>query len=111
VNTLDVLLPAIARVNVVARDREDLLRSLVQDLFREGLIAEEREPLEKLLAREAVQSTALGGGIALPHARTVASPVHRFAAARVDPALDYDAPDGIPVALVFLLLGPPEAPV
>lgn len=109
-NTLDVLVPTIARVDVVARDREELLRSLVHDLFRAGLIAEEREPLEKLLAREAVQSTALGGGIALPHARTAASPVHRLAAVRVDPALDYDAPDGIPVDLVFLLLGPPEAP-
>lgn len=59
-----------------------------------------------LAAREALGSTGTGGGIALPHARlpALAAPVGFLA--RLDRPVAFDAVDGRPVDLVFLLLSP-----
>ncbi len=102
--------PSVVRVDLASKGRDDALRLLVADLRAAGAVREEVEPIRRLLEREAVATTALGGGIALPHARTVACPVPRLAVARLSPAVDFGASDAIPVDLVFLLLGPPEAP-
>ncbi len=60
-----------------------------------------------VLAREAEGTTGFGGGVALPHARldVLAHPVGLFA--QLETGIDYDALDGAPVDLVFLLLSPP----
>jgi mannitol/fructose-specific phosphotransferase system IIA component (Ntr-type) len=102
--------PTVVRVDLVARSRDHVLRLLVADLRAAGAVREEAEPLRKLLEREEAATTALGGGIALPHARTATCPDPRLAVARLAPAVDFGATDTIPVDLVFLLLGPPEAP-
>jgi PTS system fructose-specific IIA component len=104
------LAPSVVRVDLAARGRDDVLRILVRDLRAAGALDQEDEPFRRLLEREAAATTALGGGIALPHARTSHCPSPRLAVARLVPALDFDASDAIPVDLVFLLLGPPEAP-
>jgi PTS system nitrogen regulatory IIA component len=57
-------------------------------------------------AREALGSTGVGSGIAVPHARVdgLMAPMGFFT--HLDRAIDYDAIDGQPVDLVFLLLSP-----
>jgi PTS system nitrogen regulatory IIA component len=64
------------------------------------------EVAARLASREALGSTGVGAGIAVPHARVdgLAAPVGFFA--RLDRAIDYAAIDGKPVDLVFLLLSP-----
>lgn len=59
-----------------------------------------------LAAREALGSTGIGGGIALPHARmaTLAAPSGFLA--RLERPVAFDAVDGRPVDLVFLMLSP-----
>jgi PTS system nitrogen regulatory IIA component len=59
-----------------------------------------------LAAREALGSTGVGSGIAVPHARVpgLLAPSGFFA--RLDKPIDYAAIDGRPVDLVFLLLSP-----
>jgi PTS system nitrogen regulatory IIA component len=63
----------------------------------------------RLAAREALGSTGTGGGIAVPHARLpgLAAPAGFFA--RLDRPIAFDAIDGRPVDLVFLLLSPEAA--
>lgn len=64
---------------------------------------------ETLLQRERLASTAMGRGIAIPHAQIAG--IQRIVSvfARLQPAIDFDAPDGEPVDLVFLLLAPEHA--
>jgi PTS system fructose-specific IIC component len=102
--------PSVVRVDLAATDRDGVLRALVHDLRALGALAEEEEPFRRLLEREETATTALGGGIALPHARTASCPEPRLAVARLAPPVDFGASDTIPVDLVFLLVGPPEAP-
>jgi PTS system nitrogen regulatory IIA component len=67
-------------------------------------------PAEAILAeinkRESLGSTGMGDGVALPHAKYEGLGQTFGLAARVKPAVDFDAIDGKPVDLVFLLLTP-----
>jgi PTS system nitrogen regulatory IIA component len=65
--------------------------------------------LGPVLAREALGSTAVGGGVAIPHGKTAEVDSVLLFMARTAPGFeldDYDSPDGLPVRLIALLLGP-----
>ena len=64
---------------------------------------------EALLQRERLGTTGVGDGIAIPHGR-VANIAGLFGLfARLDTAIDFEADDGRPVDLIFLLLAPEAA--
>jgi PTS system nitrogen regulatory IIA component len=64
---------------------------------------------DALFAREKLGSTGLGQGIAIPHGRIkgLKTPVGAFV--RLQTAVQFDAPDGKPVSLIFVLLVPEAA--
>ena len=64
---------------------------------------------EALMERERLGSTALGGGVAVPHARLADLDRVWTFFARFEPALPFDAPDEQPVDIMVLLLSPPDA--
>jgi PTS system nitrogen regulatory IIA component len=69
----------------------------------------EREVLEVLMQRERLGSTGIGSGIAIPHGK-LASLERLFGVfARLERPIDFEALDGQPVDLVFLLLAPEGA--
>ena len=62
-----------------------------------------------LIAREKLGSTGLGGGIAIPHCR-VANCTHAMGTLiTLETPIDFGAPDGEPVDILFVLLVPEEA--
>ena len=70
---------------------------------------DQRIIFETILTREKLGSTGLGQGIAIPHGKFPGlKRVHGFFARLAQP-LDFDAVDGEPVDLVFLLLAPEHA--
>ncbi len=70
---------------------------------RAGLLADVRK-------REAQFTTALGDGIALPHARSTHVQTLQLSAVRLSSPVAFDAADGTPVSLVFLVASPSNAP-
>jgi len=69
----------------------------------------ERTIFEILLQREKLGSTAVGNGIAIPHGK-LARLEHLFGLfARLERPVDFEALDGQPVDLIFLLLAPESA--
>jgi len=64
---------------------------------------------ESLLAREKLGSTGLGQGIAIPHGRIKGLKEAQGAFVRLKAPIPFDAPDGKPVAQVFVLLVPEHA--
>ena len=80
-----------------------------------ALVARQRSELQEneiynsLLAREKLGSTALGQGIAIPHCRISDCDSAVVALMTLDEGIDFDAPDGEPVDILFLLLVPEEA--
>ena len=69
----------------------------------------ERQIFETVLQRERLGSTGIGNGIAIPHGKL--SGVDRLigAFARLEHPVDFDAIDGAPVDLVFMLVAPEDA--
>ncbi|MGE0845048.1 MAG: PTS IIA-like nitrogen regulatory protein PtsN [Flavobacteriaceae bacterium] len=65
-----------------------------------------REIFDQLLQRERLGSTAIGHGIAIPHARLRGIDHIVGAFARLEKPIDFDAIDDEPVDLIFLLLAP-----
>ncbi|VDH00304.1 Nitrogen regulatory protein [Helicobacter pametensis] len=85
-------------------------------LFEEaGLLLESESGLSRtavfecLFAREKLGTTALGHGVAIPHGRHAEVQAATGAFIRLKEAVDFDAPDGKPVSLVFVLLVPENA--
>jgi PTS system nitrogen regulatory IIA component len=62
-----------------------------------------------LVERERLGSTGFGGGVAIPHGRIEGLSRVHGAFARLTQPIDFQAVDGAPVDLVFLLLSPPDA--
>jgi mannitol/fructose-specific phosphotransferase system IIA component (Ntr-type) len=98
--------PELFLLDVEAATREELLAQLVDALQRCG-VAQHRDALyDALLERERLGTTALGGGAALPHARSMVIAETAVAFARLRGGVDFAAPDGAPVRVVFLVVAP-----
>jgi PTS system nitrogen regulatory IIA component len=69
----------------------------------------EREILDVLTQREKLGSTAIGGGIAIPHGKLAKLDRLFGLFARLDRPINFDALDGQPVDLIFVLLAPEGA--
>ena len=70
---------------------------------------EERTVLDLLLARERLGSTGVGAGIAIPHGKLAGLSQLSAVFARLREPIEFDAVDGKPVDLIFLLLAPDSA--
>ena len=85
------------------------LFAAVAGLFEAKRGLSRRLVVDSLLAREKLGSTGLGQGIAIPHGRIRGLTEAQGAFARLASPIPFDAPDGKPVALVFVLLVPEQA--
>ena len=97
------------KIPLVSRTKEDVLRELVDVLADEDGAESRAEVLRAVREREAVLSTGIGNGVAIPHGKSPSVPELRMAAGTAEPPVDFDALDGQPVKLVFLLVGPETA--
>lgn len=86
--------------------REELFATLVDALAEHGIATHRDALLKTLLEREAVGTTAVGSGIAIPHVRSLVVESTAVAFARLPDGLDFAAPDGELVHVVFLIAAP-----
>ena len=102
----EVLAPQALIAELRARDKAGALRELV-----EVLPVDREQALAALWERERLGSTAIGQGVAIPHARLagLSRPVASFG--RSPEGVEFDSLDGRPVHFIFCLLAPEGAPV
>jgi nitrogen PTS system EIIA component len=93
---------------VAGTARKQVLQSLAAELARISRL-DERTIFETLLQRERLGTTAVGQGIAIPHGRIAG--LNRLVGlfAKLARPVDFEAMDGQPVDLVFVLLAPEDA--
>lgn len=91
-------------------DKRCVITTLVKVLANSRRIkaADVDEIVEGSLAREAIGSTGIGHGIAIPHCRTALVKKIMCAYGWAPQGVDFDSLDGEPVYSVFLLLTPPD---
>lgn len=106
--------PAIIAEDLILLDADlgeskDAVISRLSTLLAEAGRATDAAPLrDAALAREAQSATGLPGGIAIPHCRAEAVTAASLGFARLNPKVDFGAPDG-PADLVFLIAAPAGA--
>jgi PTS system nitrogen regulatory IIA component len=90
-------------------DKPSLLKALAREVGSRLSAVDGAALLKGLLAREAEQSTGIGGGLALPHATVAGLEKSVVAVVRAKEGVDFAALDSRPVDLLILLLSPPGA--
>jgi PTS system nitrogen regulatory IIA component len=109
---MNLIAPLLKPANVVAGLKTSSKKRLFEQAAQIFQLSHDTSPTEvfdSLLSREKLGSTALGYGIAIPHGRIKHLKDAACAFFRLDQAIDFDAPDGMPVDLVFILLAPATA--
>jgi len=101
----EFLSPDETLINIRASDKETLLAELAQRATSKVKLSED-EILSELLKREELGSTGMGNGVAIPHARFQALKKPFGIIARLKQPIDFEAIDGQPVDIVFVLLLP-----
>jgi PTS system nitrogen regulatory IIA component len=80
----------------------------VAEVAAQALNLDEARVFDTLLEREALGSTGLGNGVAVPHARIEGIKRIRGVFVRLDTPVAYDSVDDRPVDLIFALFAPPR---
>ena len=81
---------------------------VVAEAAAQALGMDENRVMDALLEREALSSTGLGSGVAVPHARLEGLTQVRAVFVRLDAPVAYGAVDDRPVDLLFALFAPPR---
>lgn len=105
----DLITPERIKIPLEATEKEDLLRELVEVATRSDRSEDADDVLRAVREREAVLSTGIGNGVAIPHGKSPAVDELRMVAGYTAEPVDFDALDGQPVRLFFLLVGPESA--
>ena len=105
----NILTPGRSLVNVPGGSKKRVLEQIANLVAREFPDLEAKSIFESLIAREKLGSTGFGNGIAIPHCRLPGCSAPISALLRLDAPIDFDAIDGAPVDLLFVLLVPPAA--
>ena len=95
-------------LGVALSSKEDAIDRLTGLMEAGGRLYNRAGYKEGILAREAQGSTAVGDGIAIPHAKVAAVKEPGLAAVTVPEGVDYDAFDGSLAHLVFMIAAPAE---
>lgn len=90
------------------RTKRECIEFLLDLAVDAGRVTDRERALEDLLAREEEATTGVGMGIGIPHAKSPAVLAPTIAFTRVDEGIDFDAMDGEPATLIFMLLVPEE---
>ena len=97
------------RIPLAGGTKSALLAELVSIVAADDGVGDREIVLRAVLDREAILSTGIGHGVAIPHGKSAVVPELRMAAGRTTAPVDFDSLDGQPVQLLFLLIGPESA--
>lgn len=95
-------------LNVSVSTKEEAIDKLVDLMAAGGRLKDKAGYKEGILAREALGSTGIGGGIAIPHAKVEAVKEPGLAAMVVPAGVDYEAFDGSLANILFMIAAPAE---
>jgi len=104
-NISEILSPKATFCGLKLSSKKKILEK-VSDVMAEAMACPSQDVFESLFAREKLGSTALGHGIAIPHGRVEACKKPTAVLILLDEPVNYDAPDGQPVDIVFAIMVP-----
>src|SRR5678810_430323 len=104
----EILKPQNIKVPLEATVKTGAIGELVELLAGNGELTDPKKVLEAVLDREATRTTGIGNGLAIPHGKCTGTDHLVMAIGRPQTPIDFQAIDGRPVSLIWLLTSPPD---
>jgi mannitol/fructose-specific phosphotransferase system IIA component (Ntr-type) len=105
----EILSPERIRIPLAGATKDDILRALVETLHEGGAVSDAEAVLAAVREREAVLTTGIGSGVGIPHGKSEQVAELALAAGVSPEPVEFEALDGKPCRLFFLLVGPESA--
>jgi fructose-specific phosphotransferase system IIA component len=105
---IDILKPQNIKVPLQATTKNQAIGELVNLLAENGDVIDPRKVLDAVLEREATRTTGIGNGLAIPHGKCTGTDNLVMAIGKAANPIDFQAIDGRPVTLIWLLSSPPD---
>jgi fructose-specific phosphotransferase system IIA component len=104
----EILKPQNILVPLEAKNKTDAISELVNLLARNQEVTDAKTVLAAVLDREATRTTGIGNGLAIPHGKCPGIKDLVMAIGKAATPIDFQAIDGRPVTLIWLLGSPPD---
>ena len=104
----EILKPANIKIPLQAKTKTEAIGELVNVLAATGDVTDAKKVLDAVLEREATRTTGIGNGLAIPHGKCTGTDHLVMAIGRPQTPIDFQAIDGRPVNLIWLLTSPPD---
>ena len=105
----DLLRKDVMLLDLQATEKKAVIEEMIQSLVDHGYVTDFETFKEGILAREALTSTGLGDGIAMPHSKNGAVKEATVLFAKSNKGVDYESLDGQPTDLFFMIAAPEGA--
>jgi PTS system fructose-specific IIA component/PTS system nitrogen regulatory IIA component len=102
----ELLTPDLINLNLTSKNKEGVLAEVAEMVHKAGKVSDKDTFLGALMKRENLESTGIGKGLAIPHARTDTVDGVVMAFARSKEGIDFQSLDQKPAYLVFLIASP-----
>src|SRR4051812_44466799 len=104
----DILKPQNIKVPLESTAKAAAIAELVDLLAANGEVHDPKKVLDAVLERESTRTTGIGNGLAIPHGKCTGTDHLVMAIGRPAAPIDFQAIDGRPVNLLWLLSSPPD---
>jgi len=108
-NITKYIRPENIRIKLKATSKDEVLCEMLKVLVDSGDLDNYDTALKEVQERERSMSTGLGYGVATPHARTNVVDTVKVAVGVIKEGIEFQAIDGKPVKLIFMILSPKDA--
>ena len=105
----DLLRKDVMLLDLQATEKTAVIEEMIKNLVDHGYVTDFETFKEGILAREALTSTGLGDGIAMPHSKNSAVKEATVLFAKSNKGVDYESLDGQPTDLFFMIAAPEGA--
>ena len=109
ISIIELLSPECIKLDLTEKRKKRVIAELTGLLETAGKVHDGNALAEKIIEREAIASTGIGHGIAIPHCLTNLVDQTVMAFGRCPAGIPFDAADNKPALLIFLLAGPQAA--
>jgi fructose-specific phosphotransferase system IIA component len=104
----EILKPQNIKIPLEATTKSEAIGELVTLLAGNAEVSDAKKVLDAVLERESTRTTGIGNGLAIPHGKCTGTDHLVMAIGRPKTPIDFQAIDGRPVNLIWLLTSPPD---
>ena len=108
IDLLGLLKENLIELNLEGKDKEEIINELVGIISKSGKAKNRKALANALMEREKLGSTALGNGVAVPHAKIDGLKRTVLALGRSNAGVDFNSLDGEKTHIFFMLISPKE---